>query len=228
MPYAFLALNDYRLLPEKYFEKVYLSLNKLFFQTNVMFGTTATELKSLCESKHYQELVDNYQVNTISAIPKRKALQLLTEEIHFLPDAPNTLLIGWEPCGWHKSTLAEQLQITNLHISRCQTTGKIQAFSLDTIGRVELGRRIWVDVYVEKDCELDVVLAHLFYHIREMAVLQNSSNIQCSFHFPEKIQRQLVQTYLDYLGLASQLYTSHKAYLFAGDIEMMLAPESNL
>ena len=82
-----------------------------------MFSTSAAELKALCETQRFHELEAKFQVNTIHAIPKREALQLLTEEIRYLDFAPNTLVVGWEPCGWHKSTIAEQLQITNLHIS---------------------------------------------------------------------------------------------------------------
>ena len=196
----------------------------------LILSTTSEELTKLCDSNMFQDLEEKYQVQTIQAVPKRKALKLLTEEIRFLPFSPERPTIKWQPSGWHYSTLAKQLQQTELNISRCQKTGKILAYSFETSGEVDKGHRTWVDVYCDSEhTNLGLVLSYLLCHLRNIAVMKNRANVACSFHFPQHVVRDEVKAFMnDVLNLHPDVKGDYHSLLFSANLEAMYNPKHKL
>ena len=169
---------------------------------------------------------ERYRPNAVHAVPKQEALQLLTREIRFLDFAPEYLVISWQPYGWRKSTLAEQLQTTNLHVSKCEESGKIVAFSHNTIGPLDRGLGCTVSFYCRSGIIYkDLVLSHLLYHIKELAEMQNHENIVFCMIFPREIEKQSVHGFLNINGLQS---VDRDSFFFAADIAALIAPKSSL
>ena len=172
---------------------------------------------------------EEYQVQNIQAVPKTKALKLLTEEIRCLSFSPERPSIKWQPSGWHHSTLAEQLQETDLSISRCQKTGKIVAYSFETSGEIDKGLYTWVDMYCNPDHSYpNLALLFLVWHIREIAVMKNRKNIICAFQFPNHFIREEVKSCLkDVLNLSLIKHDLH-TLLFSSSLKAIYKPKQKL
>ena len=205
-----------------------MSFYSLKFQSTVMFDASAAELKALSGSRYFQEMGDKYNVKSVSPVSKREALQLLKNEIRFLAFAPRTLTIAWQPCQWHESNLSEQFESSNLHISRCQDTGRIVAFSVDTLMTVDLGLRAYFDMYYDQSCSPDLILAHVLYHIGGLTMLPRSEHLHCSYHFPKHANRQHVKDCLGRFGLVAHGYEEEQSIVLAINLSDILGGKARL
>ena len=195
----------------------------------VMFSTGSADLKNMCQSKHFQALEEAYQVEAIQAVPKQKALKLLTEEIRFLHFAPDSIMVMWQPCGWCHSTLAEQFMKSHLYVSKCPISGRIVAFSFHTVRETDAGPWAMVDFYGDVQGQHgDLVISHMLYHIREMSLIQGYPKLTCTYQFPKEVDRdQVVSILNEKLGLRlMDLYK--EAMLFSTDIKSMSKPKNKL
>ena len=184
-------------------------------------------LAVLCESKLFGDMEKKYRVNEICAVPKRKAFGLLTEEIQFLSFAPKIPIIKWEPSGWHKSTIAEQLQDSDLHITKCQQSGKVRAFSFDSVGHATSGVHCFVDIFSDPEGSFDLVLSHVLWHIRQLSVMQEGDLI-CSIHFPFHLVKDDVRKVIDGLGVPLKPEVGLQTFLLGADLAAMFAPKARL
>ena len=156
-------------------------------------------------------------MNSVSAIPRRHAINILTHHTDFAAAVPeDMLLVNFEPWGLHHQTYIELLKLSTLHVSdingsdlsqtRNQAISRsksVHCFSFHSVTSTMLGARCRVDFYCPAGEEATkMATAHLLYHIREFAECNQAMDVSFGMLFAQHIDKPTLKRILtDELGL---------------------------